>query len=381
MSMSADLKPLPLSAAQGKGQFIKQHRKAVLLVGVAFMCGMVGANLWFARGHTVPMPEAAVELAPIPVPLVAGRDPSDRPLPPAPNNALIEQTAEGRLPTTAKNGLTPVLAYGYPFDRTNKQPKISLVLMDVGMQATLLNTAMRKLPGSVGLAYSPYTPNLDQALATARQNGHETLLMVPADGLDTSSYDPGPGALRNSLSADENIQRLHLMMGRAFGYVGVLMDPRGAVLSSASLTDKLITDLRGRGLELLATNDAFIEQAQNKKALAAPIMVQLDRALDSAAIDTAFAEAEQRARETGHAITVTALYPYMLDKLDQWLPTLADKGIVIAPVSAAVTPPTPMAEPESTPSTEEPGHTASNAHSSQDTHEAPTPAAHGSGHH
>jgi len=256
-----------------------------------------------------------------------------------------------------------------------------LVLMDVGMQATLLNTAMRKLPGSVGLAYSPYTPNLDQALATARQNGHETLLMVPADGQDTSSYDPGPGALRNSLSADENIQRLHLMMGRAFGYVGVLMDPRGAVLSSASLTDKLITDLRGRGLELLATNDAFIEQALNKKALAAPIMVQLDRALDSAAIDAAFAEAEQRARETGHAITVTALYPYMLDKLDQWLPTLADKGIVIAPVSAAVTPPTPTAEPETTASTEETGHTASNVHSSQDTHEAPAPAAHGSGHH
>jgi len=71
----------------------------------------------------------------------------------------------------------------------------------------------------------------------------------------------------------------------------------------------------------------------------------------------------------------------MLDKLDQWLPTLADKGIVIAPVSAAVTPPTPTAEPETTASTEETGHTASNVHSSQDTHEAPAPAAHGSGHH
>lgn len=315
---------------------LKAHRKGAILVWVAFLIGLAGADIWFTLQQPARTPIAALELGPIPLPLIAGQDPRDRPLPPAPYPGMLQEAAEGKLPSLAPDGTPPYRAYAYPFDRTDARPRIAILLVDVGLQAGLLEQAMRRLPGSVAVAFNAYTPHLDQQLASARQSGHETLLSVPADGTDPAVYDPGPGALRSSLSAAENIQRLRLIMARAAGYVGLVLDPRTAILAFTNLEGPLLTEAQQRGLLLVSGNTEFTRMGQAQGSPVVDITLLLDRELDPSRMDALFAELEQRARENGAVVATTALYPFMIERLAAWLPTLADKGIALAPVSATL---------------------------------------------
>lgn len=325
-------------ALAGLRSLWQKHHWPLVAFWLAFVAGLIGADLWFSYRHVTPMPEAELAIGPIPPPLVAGVNPVDQPLDPAPAPGLEEITQEGKLPVIAKDGRTPLAVYAYPFDHTEARPRISIVLTDVGPQTNLLNDAMAKLPGSVALAFNAYTPALGTAMAAARQAGHETLLLIPADGPSPLTYDPGPGALRLELSAPENMQRLHIIMGKATGYVGLMVNPETALLQIPNLAGALLTESQQRGLELLSNNQDMTDLGASSGSPTAQITLALDSSLDPDALDERLAELEQRAREGGQVVATSALYPFVINKLAQWLPTLESKGIAIAPVSAAANP-------------------------------------------
>src|SRR5690606_39296034 len=60
---------------------------------------------------------------------------------------------------------------------------------------------------------SPYT--------TLCRAGHEVMLDLPMEPMDYPKNDPGPKALFTHLAQQENIERLHWVLGRSVGYVGV----------------------------------------------------------------------------------------------------------------------------------------------------------------
>ncbi len=327
------LPKLPTAKVSGLWQ---KHHWALVALWLAFMAGLMGADLWFTHRMHQPLPEAALEVGPIPLPLVAGVDPVDQPLDPAPAAGLEVDTPEGKLPIAVGNR-APLTVYAYPFDRTEARPRISIVLVDAGPQVSLTAQALRKLPGSVAMAFNPYTPGLGTAMASARQAGHETLLMIPADNT-SRGYDPGPGALRMSLSTKDNMQRLHILMGKATGYVGLMINPETALLNASGLPRALLDEAKLRGLALLSGNQDFTDMGLNDGSPTAQITLALDSTLSPADLETRLAELEQRARESGHVVATSALYPFVINKLAEWLPTLSAKGISIAPVSAAANP-------------------------------------------
>ena len=373
-----------LTAVPDKAKhFWQRYHWPMVAVCLAFMGGVVGADMWSnQRSLSSSSPQAEVMVRPMALPLVAGVNPLDRPLPSAPLPGLESNEAEGKLPVISAQGVAPFQAYAYPFDTQDARPRISVILTGVGQQANLLSTAINKLPGSVALAYNPTLPGLGQMIAAARQQGHETLLTIPADAADTASFDPGPGALRGSLSVNDNIQRLRLLMGKASGYVGLIIDPQTSLLSSPLMARALISESQQRGLELLSDNEDFSALALEAGAPAATITLSLDKTLDPADLDTVLAEAEQRARESGQVILTSAPYPFIIDRLASWLPTLSGKGLAIAPPSALASPlkhevtaapaaethlPESSAKPEAHPTTE--SHTAP-------AHETAAPAHH-----
>lgn len=339
---------LPVAAIikSSRGFWLKHHW-ALVALWLAFMAGLVGADFWFTSKLGKPQPEAALEVAPVPLPLVAGVDPVDAPLDPAPAAGLEEVTAEGKLPVIGKDGRTPLAAYAYPFDRNEARPRISIVLTDVGPQAGLLRDAITRLPGSVALAFSAHTPSLGTAMAAARQAGHETLLLIPADSSSPLAYDPGPGALRLGLPVLDNLQRLRLLMGKATGYVGLMVNPETALLNINNLPGALLTEARQRGLLLLSNNQTLTDRGISEGSSTAQITLALDASLDPADLDARLAELEQRAREGGHVVATSALYPFVIRRLAEWLPSLSEKGIAIAPVSAAAS--LPAAAPQDAP--------------------------------
>ena len=316
-----------------------------------------------------------VEVAPVAPLLVAGQIPRDRPLPAAPDNRITEETPEGRLPIAA-GGLMPRLVYAYPFNRNDNRPRIAIILTEAGPQAAALTNALRKLPGSVVVALSASTPQLDDALASVREAGHETLLTIPMEGTDPAQYDPGPNALRRNLSAQENLHRLRKLMGSGSGYVGLALEPAAGLIDNQLIGVDLLEESERRGLLWLAPSPSMYGFADLGRKIKVPVfseeVVRLDEVLTPAALEAALMRLENLARLKGRAVAVSSPYPLVVNRLHEWLPALNDKGIALAPLSALA--PTPSAPSKPAPPAAAPAH--EEAPHATEAHAAPAPPHH-----
>lgn len=139
---------------------------------------------------------------------------------PVPDPALVEQTSAGPLPVISVDGRKPFNVYARPYLPNGNRPRIALVIQEIGLAREASTAAINRLPKAVSLALSPYAADPQAVLQAARDAGHEVLLMVPMEPVSFPRSDPGPHSLLVSLSAAENISRLHHVMSRAQGYAG-----------------------------------------------------------------------------------------------------------------------------------------------------------------
>ena len=99
----------------------------------------------------------------------------------------------------------------------------------LGIGANTTADALRKLPGPMTLAFAPYGGDLERQAARAREAGHEVMLQVPMEPFDYPDNDPGPHTLLTSIDAGQNLDRLHWLMSRFQGYVGIVNSMGGAL--------------------------------------------------------------------------------------------------------------------------------------------------------
>lgn len=304
-----------------------------------------------ARDGTASAPTQVEKRPPPPVPPVANnglqiaRLPPinrDAPLKPAPDPDLVEETSIGRLPQRASDGRVAWLAYAKPFDRTDKRPRVAIVVNGLGLSAAATESAIQGLPGSVSLAFAPYAPELDTWIRLARAAGHEALLNVPMEPVNYPAYDPGPQTLLTSLNAQGNIDRLLWILSRGAGYVGVVDFMGSRFTASQPHMEPVLAALKERGLLYLdsgsATRSATAPVAERVDLPWATASLTLDERASRVEIDKKFAELERLARSSGRAIGIASPYPVSLERIATWSRQLAARGIAVAPVSAMVRP-------------------------------------------
>ncbi len=343
-----------------------QRRKKPIAVFVAlwiaFLGGLVGADIWYEahdNAATELHPLATFSIGPTPLPWVEGVNPADQPLVTAPIVDLEEQTEDGKLPRIGVNGQMPLTAYAYPFDKSDNRPKIGVVLLSVGLESQELSQALLTLPGSVAFGFSLFTPSLAQTLAKARSEGHEAWLTLPAERVDSAVWDAGPGALRKDLSLEENLHRLKVMMGKASGYVGFVIDPNTTVFNNPQLAEGFIDETRHRGLGVLTMDSGLIEHGNSIGGLTAQAVRTLDPFKSSEGMLENLQEVELQAKNLGSALIFVPVYPTTLRRLQEWLPQLAAKGLALAPPSSFIPVTTAAVETN-------PDHTAKTNHKEEE---------------
>ncbi len=136
--------------------------------------------------------------------------------------SLIEDSPQGPLPKIARDGRTPMKAYGRKFEHDGKKPRIALIVRGLGIGETQTDSALAQLLPDITLGFSPFAPELQKTIDKARGAGHEVLVEVPMEPFDFPDSDPGPHALLVAASAEENGKRLDWSLSRATGYVGVM---------------------------------------------------------------------------------------------------------------------------------------------------------------
>ena len=118
----------------------------------------------------------------------------------------------------------------------------------LGVGATGTQRALAKLPGAVTLAFAPYGADVERWSARARADGHEVLLQVPMEPFDYPDNDPGPQTLLTSLDAEQNLDRLHWLMSRFQGYVGIANYMGARFTASEQALAPVLREAAKRGL-------------------------------------------------------------------------------------------------------------------------------------
>jgi uncharacterized protein len=269
----------------------------------------------------------------------AGAPTSDK-LSPQVDPQLVEASRYGPIPRVSSDGARPLDAYASPAAKAadRRSARIAIVVGGLGISDAATLDAITKLPDSITLAFAPYGNDLVKLATRARAAGHEILLQLPMEPFDYPDNDPGPQTLLSTASDTQNIERLHWMMSRIQGYVGVTNYMGARFTATEKSVSPVLRDVSKRGL--LYLDDGSSQRsvaAQSAMAIKAPFL-KSDAVLDASAnwadIDSVLARLELIASDKGYAIGTATALPVSIERIARWAKAAEARGIRVVPLSA-----------------------------------------------
>jgi polysaccharide deacetylase 2 family uncharacterized protein YibQ len=254
---------------------------------------------------------------------------------------LTESSKHGAIPKVAPDGARAADVYARPVKAIAGKPnapRIAIVVGGLGVGAGITNEALGKLPGPVTFAFAPYGSNLEQLVLRARNGGHEILLHVPMEPFDYPDNDPGPQTLLTSLDAGANIDRLHWLMSRFQGYVGIANHMGGRFTSSDAALAPVLREASKRGL-------IYLDDGSSQRSVAGQIagannlaFAKADLVIDAvptgADVERALGRLETMARERGIAVGMASALPVSIERIAKWAKAAEGRGVLLVPITA-----------------------------------------------
>jgi len=322
------------------------RRKALRLAGLAAVALTIGLALGIGIGGGRPADRRPAVRVPI------AEAPATRPAPPNTSPAASDRHEEP--PQTAlavphplppelgeprrTTGEPPWLRYAVVSPATGGKALVAIVIDDVGLDRKGAEEAIG-LAAPLTLSFMTYANDLPRLTAEAHAAGHELLLHVPMEAID-ARQDAGPNTLQVGLGRDEILRRLRWGLDRMDGYVGINNHMGSRFTSSAESMAPVIEEVKARGLLFLDSRTAAStvgdQMARQMGVPHAARDVFLDYELGASAIQARLAEVEQVAHHRGSAIAIGHPHEATLAALAAWLPSLAEKGLVLVPLTAVV---------------------------------------------
>jgi polysaccharide deacetylase 2 family uncharacterized protein YibQ len=255
----------------------------------------------------------------------------------APDPRLMERTRYGILPRIGADGTRPAQVYARAAG-PKTGPRVAVLLSGLGISQSATAEAIAKLPPAVTLAFAPYGSDLERSVAQARDDGHEVMLQVPMEPFDYPDNDPGPHTLTVRAQPQENLDRLHWVMGRFTGYTGIVNFMGAKLTADETALAPILKEIADRGLVLLddgSSSRSVIGTGVRGQATTARAHLVLDVIARPDAIDRELQRIEELARDRGFAIGTASALPLTIDRVARWAKGLEAKGIQLVPVSAA----------------------------------------------
>lgn len=259
---------------------------------------------------------------------------------PANERKIQDNSRHGEIPKIGADGTRALALYALPrlLPANRKDvPRIAIILGGVGISASGTADALSMLPPAVTLALAPYGADVEKLAERARGQGHELLLQTPMEPFDYPNNDPGPQTLLTSLTPAQNIDRLHWLMSRFKGYVGIASFMGARFTATEPALAPVLQETAKRGL-------IFVDAGVSDRSLAAQIagsqnlpFAKVDMVLDAvptpAEIDRALTRLELMARANGSAIALATAQPGTILRLAAWTKTVESRGFVLVPIT------------------------------------------------
>ncbi len=253
---------------------------------------------------------------------------------------LLETTRHGVIPKIGPDGIRAFAFYAEKRDiPANKKnwPRIAVIVGGLGISASGTAEALAQLSPPITLALAPYGAELEKLAEEARAQKHEVLLQVPMEPFDYPDNDPGPQSLLTSLSSEQNADRLHWLMSRFQGYVGVLSYMGGKFTASEMSLSPVLREIGKRGLiyveDSASTRSTASQLAGSQYLPFAKSDIVIDAVPTPEKIDHALARLELAARERGTAVGLAIALPATVARIASWAKTVESRGFVLVPIT------------------------------------------------
>ena len=256
------------------------------------------------------------------------------------DHALLEMTRYGSIPKAVTGGVRPLTAYAHPraIPAGKKDwPRIAVIIGGLGISASGTAAALADLPAPISVALTPYGGELGALAKRAGAGKHEVLLQVPMEPFDYPDNDPGPRTLLTSVEPEQNLDRLHWLMSRFQGYVGLISYMGGKFTASEPSLSPVLREAAKRGLIYVddgASPRSVAEQIAGGQNLPfAKVGIVLDSVPTATEIDHALTRLELTARENGKAVAYATALPGTVARIAAWAKTVEDRGFVLVPIT------------------------------------------------
>lgn len=215
---------------------------------------------------------------------------------------------------------------------------VAIIIDDAGVDRVRTARALR-LPGPLTISFLPYAPDVARQAEEARRRGHELMVHMPMEPM-AAQENPGPDALLTKLARPELLRRLQRHLGRFEGYVGVNNHMGSRMTADPNAMLNVLEELRDLGL-------LYVDSRTTRETVAALVAdhlgmasasrdVFIDHEQITGSVRARLADIERIAKRNGQAVAIGHPHDRTLEELERWLPTLAEQGLTVAPISAVV---------------------------------------------
>ena len=253
-----------------------------------------------------------------------------------PDPDLVEKSEFGPLPRVSDGNVRPLDAYSQSSGITGAN-RVALILGGLGLSQTGTQSAIKTLPSSITMGFSPLGNSLQRWMQLAKKEGHEVILQLPMEPLGYPAVNPGPRTLTSSAPPGENLMNLRWALGRMTNYPLVMNYLGGGMSSNPSVLRPLLTELRQRGLGYLddgsISASIAINLAQEIRLPHASGNIVIDANRSKDRIRASLRTLEALAKARGYAIGSASAFPETVEILKEWAQDAEKRGIIIVPAS------------------------------------------------
>ncbi len=232
---------------------------------------------------------------------------------------------------------SPLARNAKPFSNAEGKPTVSIIVGGLGINPTRTRAAINELPPEITLSFAPTSENLGRWVRDARRAGHEVLIELPMEPYDYGRQRPHPQVMQVSVSADTNKQRLARLLARTPGYFGVMNYQGDKFATELEAMKPVLQELSDKGVAFFEdgslVRSEFTAGARQTGVVFGKATSWVDARPEADEISQQLLLLESTARERGAALGTGMSFPVTLDILKDWLPTLEEKGIALAPAS------------------------------------------------
>lgn len=231
----------------------------------------------------------------------------------------------------------PPPAYQKP-EKIQGSPKIAIIIDDMGMDRKR-STILAQMHDKLTLAFLPYAPNLEGLTSLARQNGHELMIHMPMQAMD-SRLNLGSIALREGMNEREINKQLDQAFQSFEGYVGLNNHMGSQLTQNPDAMRVLMQRLKVEGLYFVDSvtigGSVAASVAQEYGLATARRDVFLDHTNSIESVRAALQGLEDVARRQGYAIAIGHPRAVTIQALQEWMPVAKERGYEFVYVSTLV---------------------------------------------